>query len=118
VSALERLALTETEFKQYVWPELPISRPESNVPFDFAWGMLHQHSEGYLRETVTEFSGRQLSLKRVELAGASTSYGDVTVHRDSRLVVETTDGREQTIRLFGSMVEKDGGWKVFSYVTD
>ena len=115
---LEALALTEPEFRRYIWPELPVSRPESNTPVEFVWGMLHRNSEAHLRQTLARFNGRRLALKRIEFRGASTMYRHVAVHRDTTLVVDAGDGTEQIVRLFGSMIEKDGRWKVFSYVVD
>ena len=34
----QALALTEEEFRDHVWPELPTSRPERNVPFELRLG--------------------------------------------------------------------------------
>jgi hypothetical protein len=40
------------------------------------------------------------------------------VHRDASFRVRGPDGVEQTLRACGSMLEKDGAWKAFSYVTN
>ena len=40
------------------------------------------------------------------------------VHRETVLRVGNDAGAIEDIRLFGSSLEKDGGWKVFSYVVD
>src|SRR5687767_8103866 len=42
---LRALALSEREFRDHVWPELPASRPERNLPFSYVWGDLRQKSE-------------------------------------------------------------------------
>jgi hypothetical protein len=118
LESLEALTLAEPEFRRYVWPELPVSRREANTPFEFVWGTLHRNSEAHLQQTLARFRGQRLALKRVEFQGASTRYRNVTVHRDTRLVVDTADGTERVVRLFGSMIEQDGRWKVFSYVVD
>jgi len=115
---LRGLALTEDEFRSHVWPKLPASRPDRNVPFDFAWGMLHQNSEGHLRQTLSQFEGKPLTLVRVEFAGETTAYGSAAVHRDTRLVVKDAAGKERVVRLFGSTIEQDGRYKVFSYVVE
>ena len=113
---LRALALTEEEFRAHVWPELPVSRPEVNAPFDFVWNTLHDRSELFLRQRVGSFQGQSLDVKAVTFAGGTSTYGDVEVHRDTELVIggETGDRR---VRLFGSLIEQDGAWKVFSYVT-
>jgi hypothetical protein len=115
---LQSLALTEEEFRDHVWPELPLSRPEVNMPFDLAWGQLAQRSALYLQQTAADFEARGDTLVRVEFAGEATRYDGVTVHRDTELVVTTAAGDERSLRLFGSTIEQDGRYKVFSYVVD
>ena len=114
---LRALALTEEEFRAHVWPDLPVSRPEVNAPFGVVWGRLHESSELFLRQTVGARHGRSIDVKAVTFDGETSTYGDVEVHRDSKIVVAGEDGG-QPVRLFGSMIEQNGGWKVFSYVVD
>jgi hypothetical protein len=95
--ALRALALTEQQFRDHVWPELPAARPERNLPFSYVWSDLRQKSEH---------------------EGDSTRYGSCLVHRDTVLVVRRRDGVDERMRLYGSTLEKDGAFKVFSYVVD
>ena len=118
VERLEALALSETEFRTVVWPELPSSRPERGLPFEYAWGDLHQKSNNALRRLVAGEAGRRYHLLAVEFDGESTPYDTYTVHRESRLVVRGDDGAELQLRLFGSVLERDGEFKLFSYVVD
>jgi hypothetical protein len=115
---LRELALARKEFRVHVWPHLPASRPDRNVPFEFAWNMLHQTSEGYLQQTMGRLEQELHAVGQVQFAGAATDYGDVTVHRDTEVIVTDPDGSQRTVRLFGAMIEQDGRWKVFSYVAD
>ena len=115
---LRALVLTEQEFRAHVWPYLPAARPERNVPFEFVWELLHQNSEGHLRETVHRLPEGPIQVRQVRFAGETSRYGDVTVSRETELVVSGADGTERAIRLFGSMVEQDGHYKIFSFVVD
>lgn len=115
---LEALALSEIEFRTVVWPELPSSRPERGLPFDYAWGDLHQKSTNDLRRLIAREAGRHYDLLAVEFDGESTPYDTYTVHRESRLVVRGEDGAERQVRLFGSILERSGAYKLFSYVVD
>lgn len=116
--ALRALAVTEQEFRTVVWPELPSSRPEMNLPVAYAWGTLHQTSQGALAATLGSHGGRRYTVVRVDFAGASTRYRTFTVHRESRVVVRDERGVERRLALFGSMLERDGRFKIFSYVVD
>lgn len=112
--ALQALALSEQEFRQHVWPELPAARPERNLPFSYVWGDLRQKSTSGLQATLSRHGGRRYTLEDVRFSG-ETRYPGYTVHRDAAFVVHGSDGPEE-LRLCGSMIEQDGRWKVFSYV--
>jgi len=112
---LGQLALSEAEFLQRVWPELPASRPERNLPFSYVWGDLHQKSNQSLQQLLAKHRGHKYTLDSVRF-GEVTEYPTFKVHRDSVFVVRGAD--EPEIRLCGSMIEADGRWKVFSFVVD
>lgn len=117
-AALRRLALSEQEFRQYVWPELPSSRPERNLSFSYVWGDLRTKSDAGLAAVLRDHGGRRYQLERVRFADGITQYDTSVVHRDSRLDVRGPDGERDTIQLFGSVIQRAGGFKVFSYVVD
>jgi hypothetical protein len=114
---LDALALSEREFRDHVWPDLPAARPERNLPFSYVWGDLHQKSRMRLSQTLEAQKGVRHSLRRVTFAG-KTDYAHYVVHRDATFIVTDASGAEQPLRVCGSFLEKDDGWKVFSYVVD
>ena len=116
-AALEGMALSEREFRDHVWPELPASRPERNLPFSYVWGDLRQKSLGALSETLARHGGRRYELVRVTFNG-QTDYQGFRVYREATFRVRDAEGQEQPIRVCGSFIEKDGAWKVFSFVVD
>jgi len=115
--ALERLAVGESEFRDHVWPRLPAARPERNLPFSYVWGDLHQKSQTSLGRILEGHRGRAYRLVDVRFDGGPAPYADFVVHREAVFVVGGPDGQEE-IRVCGSFLEKDGRWKVFSYVVD
>ena len=116
-AALDALALDEQEFRDHVWPALPAARPERNLPFSYVWGDLHGKSNSGLATTLTDRGGQRYEVSRVSFAEA-TDYEGYRVHRDATFHVRNAGGTESEIRVCGSMIEKDGAWKVFSYVVD
>ena len=114
---LERLALSEEEFREQVWPSLPAARPERNLPLSYVWGDLHQKSQGALTQALQAHGGRRYELVGVDFSDR-TDYGAYRVHREASLRVRDANGGATTIRVCGSMIEKGGAWKVFSYVVD
>jgi hypothetical protein len=115
---LQSLALSEEEFRSHVWPELPTSRPERNVPFDYAWGQLKQRSDGSLHSTIGRYAGRKLTFVRTRFNGETTKYASFEIMRESEIIASDEDGRDLILRLYGSAMVKDGRYKLFSYVVD
>jgi hypothetical protein len=114
---LDALALSEQEFRDHVWPDLPAARPERNVPFSYVWGDHRQKSNISLAKVFEAYGGKRQTLQRVTFAGV-TPYAHYKVHRDATFSVVGASGGPATIRVCGSFLEKDGAWKVFSYIVD
>jgi hypothetical protein len=116
---LEALAVTAGEFRTRVWPELPASRPERNLPLEYVWGDLQQKSQAGLSALLAQHGGRRYTLVRLAFTGGSTRYDTFVVHRASTITVRDDTGTERDLRLFGSAIETaEGQVKVFSYVVD
>jgi len=118
IDELHALALNKEEFTAQVWPELPAARPERNLSPAFVWGDLNQKSNIMLRETLLEHGGKKYQLVRVRFLGRTTPYPSYVVHRESEVTVTDAEGHERQMRLFGSVIERAGRFKVFSYVID
>lgn len=67
---------------------------------------------------LTEHGGRTYALEQVRFTGGTTQYQNFVVHREAELDVRDDRGEPHTFKLFGSVIEKNGGFKVFSYVVD
>lgn len=117
-AALLRLALTEADFRAAVYPRLPASRPERNTSARFLWEMLQQRSRNSLAYTFDRYRGRSYELVAVDFVGETTDYGQFRIHRETVLTVRASDGQRGTLRLFGSMLEQQGRYQIFSFVTD
>jgi hypothetical protein len=118
-AALERLVVNEREFRQVVWPRQPAARPERNIPWDYAWRSLAARSRHQLRARLAEWGrGRRPAVVAVAFAGETTDYGAYRVHRRTVVTLRDAAGRLTTVRVFGSLIEQGGRYKVFSYVVD
>ena len=88
------------------------------MPFDYAWADLNQKSTNSLRRLVAGRGGQRFEVMDVDFTGETTRYESFVVHRDSFIVVRDEAGKERRIRAFGSVLERDGEYKLFSYVID
>jgi len=116
-AAVARLALTETEFRKHVWPALPASDPAVGMPLEYLWKDMAQKNEGFASQLMAEHGGRDYRLVVVTFSGVTTDYGAFKVHRKTTLDL-TGPGGPITLRLFGSMIESGGRWKIYSFVVD
>ena len=72
-----------------------------------------------LGRTYAAYGGRKLAFLRLEFENEATDYETFKVHRDARVVVFDEEQNEEVrLDLFGSIMEKDGRFKLFSHVTD
>jgi hypothetical protein len=115
---LRELALNEREFREVVWPELPAADPERNLPFSYVWGDLRTRSDAHLAAALERHGGEVLHLVQVRFTGGTTDYRTFLVHRRTELTVVDDAGAEYELRLFGSVFEQNGRFKVFSYSVD
>ena len=118
LTSLRAVALDEQEFRDEVWPELPSARRERNLPFSYVWGELRQKSEAGLAQTLASHGGQHYDLIAVRFLDDTTQYKSYLVHRKAELTVKDTAGTQTQLRVFGSVLEKNGRFKVFSYVVD
>jgi len=118
LAALQDLTLTESEFREIVWPKLPASRPERNLPMDYVWKDLAAKSDHHLRARLAEWKDRGFVFVALTFKGGVTDYGTYKVHRNTELRLRDRDGQESSGSLFGSIIEYKGRYKVFSYVVD
>jgi len=116
---LKSLPLTKDEFRLYVWPKLPASRPERGLPLEYVWGELNQKSRNAIATNYARYKGRKLELVAIRFKDGKTDYESFIVHRKALLRVRDPEsGAEQNLELFGSVMEWKGKYKLFSYVTD
>lgn len=118
VRRLEAIAISEAEFRNSIWPRLPASRPAVGMPVEYVWADTSTKSRGHLAQLLQTHGGRRFEVQSVSFGRPTIDYGDFRVHREARLTVRTTQGDLRTVRLFGSMIEAAGAWKVFSFIVD
>jgi hypothetical protein len=115
--ALAAQVVSQDEFLKHIWPALPASRPEVGMPAERAWADQAQKNANFLSQTLGEHGGRRYELVVASFDGAPTTYEGFTIHPKTRLDIRD-DGGVREVRLFGSMIESGGRWKIYSFVVD
>jgi hypothetical protein len=115
--SIKSLRITKQEFCDYVWPDLPSSRLP-NVTCDFVWDQAVLNSTSGLTEMLRDHEGKRYELISLKFAKGTEVYPSYKVHKETLLRVRDEKGEEQELRLFGSILEMDGKFKLFSFVVD
>jgi hypothetical protein len=115
IKAMQALSISKEEFQRFVWPELPASNPKTNLPLDFVWNELYYRSMIRMERSFDDLKGKNLELIRVVHRGKIAEYKSFLVYQDMEVVIREAGGEETPYRLFGTLIEMDGVWKVFSY---
>jgi hypothetical protein len=120
VEALRALAVSREEFRDLVWPTLPIaSRPNSNFTWDFVWYQHELRHEASLRRLATDFGGQSFEIVEMRARGETTDHGGFHIHRENFVEVVRPDGTREKLQLFGSLIETDDGrYKIYSFICD
>jgi len=116
---LSSLVLTEEEYRRYIWPALPLSKIERwQKQYAFVWGQVSARSSHGLEIVLQKYGGQQFEYRNLRVAGGTAPYAECIIHKDVRITVKDSSGREQEIKLFGSIVEIKDQFKIMSFDID
>jgi hypothetical protein len=114
--ALTSFRLTEREYKEIIFPEFPQAKPGNNVPVDFHWNLLNLKSLKGAQDSVDDLGGQDYELMDVIATKGIADYATYRIWNKVELKVRRKmDGKESQIRVFGSVVEVDGDFKILSF---
>lgn len=115
--ALRSIAISKEEFERNVWPKLPASRPGSNLTPDWVWSQYALKNNASFESLMQRYGGQQYEYAGLEFRGETRDYGDFLLHMESVLRV-VDGGEEKKVRLFGSVIEQAGQFKIYGFVVD
>lgn len=114
-AALVGMMISEKEFKEWLWWEFPASRPETNIPVDFAWENHARNSSKGLRKALRDYGGKKFFYVSHRFEEGEDKYQSFIIHTKTRVTVADTSGKELELKVFGSVVEMNGRYKLLSY---
>ena len=116
-ASLAALRLSRDEYVEVVWPELPASDPDLNVPIEYVWADIEARNRSALIRLAPQFEGLAAELGEVVCTGGVREFETFRVHTDCWVVLRTPSG-EHRIQLFKDVVERGAGYKLFRYYDD
>ena len=118
---LGRMALSRAEFAYVYYPASPFSRPPMRQDPELTWFLIQQNSAKGLTRVLRRFGpdgSPPAALERVWCAEGPEAQGENRLRTRCALVVRWPDGRAEAVRWFGSILERNGAFKLVSYAND
>jgi hypothetical protein len=118
---IRRLAptlLTRAEFAWLYYPENPISRPPYELPAGIAWFELEGNSMTGVRRALASYGGRTTVFRGVSCDAHPLVQGPNRLWNRCTLALTLEDGTAASVRMFGSILERAGRFKLVSAAND
>jgi hypothetical protein len=113
---LERLALSEAEYRLEFLPEMFIY---GKHPTGFLWEQMDSRNQLGVGSVLGRLGGRSFELERIVFEDGSTAFQTFVVHRKPTVYVrDRQTGETRELVLFGSVLEHEEGYKLVSLNID
>lgn len=114
VSALDSITLNVAEFAHLYFPtSIYAQRPYAQPPA-VNWLLLEQNSLKGRARLLRHYGGRRLVVEAHECAVDPTVEGRNRIHEQCTLTIRINGDGLENVRLFGSIIERDGRFKLMS----
>lgn len=117
-SALRALHLTRREFAYFYYPSSRYVKPPFELPPALVWFQLEQASEKGIVRVLRRLGGRSLSYRGHSCESAPEVLGRNRIWKRCTVTLGDDDTALRRVRLFGSIIERDGTYKFVSYAND
>ena len=114
-TALVRLTLTRAEFAYLVFPESPLSAPPYSQAPDLVWMQQSYASATGLQRLLHRLGGSPIGFRSLSCAEFPVIEGSNRIWKNCTVRFSPPGGHMQTLRLFTSIIERDGRFKILSY---
>lgn len=116
--ALERVMIDEREFREILYPSLPVAHPPISARFETVWATHYPDAHRGVGQALRRFGGQPVEIRVVRFEAPDQDLVNFALHETSRVDLVVGDRTLTDVRLFGSVVVVDGRWKVLSYPDD
>lgn len=114
----EALAVDVAEFAWLYFPTTSIAKPPYELPPALAWFRLQEGNRKGVFRALRELGGRRLELKGYRCAEEPSVEGANRIWGGCTLTLERDGAAPVALRLFDSILERDGRFAILSYAND
>jgi hypothetical protein len=112
---LAAAAITPREFIDLVYPTSPYTHPPYEQPPDLVWMQIANPSAAGYRRLVARRAGQAFAYVAHACEGKPERQGPNTLYLDCFITVRAPSHEQINQRWFGSIIERDGRFKILSY---
>jgi hypothetical protein len=109
--ALHALRAGREEYVTVLYPAFP----KTAFDADFAWNNLNRKCTVGVEKWLRRFGRRDLTFTGIRFERPTESYEGLRLHRGTVLSVRLPDGETRDLEILGSVVEREGRFKLLSY---
>jgi len=117
-TAIRAMVLNRAEFAYLYYPSSPYTRPPTVQEAPLAWFLLVQNSQKGITRVFDRFGGQRAEYVTHRCDPEPSREGDNLFWRECAVDLRTPADGIVTRKLFGSIIERDGRFKFFSYTND
>ena len=115
IEHLNRLRVQREAFMDWIWRAFPASRPPSNFPSDFAWSNMNKKCNIGMKKWIARYGGHNLKFVGIRFDRPSEAYDGFQLLRGTVLTLQNAAGEKRDLKILGSVVVKNGRYKLLSY---
>lgn len=116
--ALEPIALNRAEFAYLYFPTAPIAAPPYELPPALAWFQAEEANRKGVFRALREYGGKEWKLQSTHCPAPAKPQGQNRIWEGCTVTMSEPGKPAVSVKLFGSIIERDGHFKILSYAND
>lgn len=109
------LTLTQDEYLNWIWIEMPSSKPIFNIPLEFVWENNWRNSVKGAYRALYNYGGKKLAFASLEFKEPDDEYQSFKFKMKPLLTVVDSAGKAYKLGYFSAIVEMNGLYKALNY---
>lgn len=117
-ATIRRLVVNRAEFAWLYYPHTRYTRPPYELGPELLWIQVNENSEKGIVRLLRRYGGSPLRLVALACADSTVTEGPNTLLGPCQVTFAPADSSARTMRVFGSILRRDGLHKFVSYTND
>lgn len=117
-AAVRAMVLDRAEYGWIYFPSLQRMNPATNMQPEVMWMLHAQESQKGITRVLRRLGGGQARFGGYACEAAPSVEGPNRYWHACTVETKAADGEKAGLKLFGSLIERGGRWKIVSYAND